>query len=248
MRALRSPQARTHVDAATTHIDVGTGASLTNLTSFSVLCWVYPTSVANAVRSIIGKYVLKGGWELFKRGTNGTIMRLDRGRVTTAGSVASVTGTLTVNEWQMIAVTFDDATLALCKMYRATERSGPTDVTDGAATLIGSGASNTDAATSPKLFTNAVATSGWPGAIAALGVWNRVLSAGEIADAWNRPWHQLAPVGLWLPGSEGTTSDVVQDRSGNGNHGTYSSATSFSPFAAPRVPLRRASPLARIFG
>ena len=248
MRALRSPQARSHVDAATTHIDVGTGASITDLVSFSVLCWVYPTSVANTVRNIVGKTVLKGGWELFKRGTNGTIMRLDRGRLTTAGSVASVSGTLTVNEWQMIAVTFDDVSLALCKMYRATELSGPVDVTDAAATLIGSGAPNTDAATSLKLFTSAAPTNGWPGAIAAIGVWDRVLSAGQIADAWRRPWHQLAPVGLWLPGSEGQTGNLVIDHSGHGNHGTYSSSTSFSPFAAPRAPLRRPTPLSRVLG
>lgn len=248
MRALRSPQARTHVDNATTHVNVGTGASITDLSAFSVLCWVYPTSVANSVRNIAGKTVTGGGWELFKRGTNGTIMRLARSRTTTSGQVDSNAGTLTVNQWQMLGFTYDPSTVGLCKAYRATETTAPADVTDAANTLVGSGSSNTDAATSLKLFASAAPTNGWPGAIAAIGVWDRILSAGEIADAWHRPWHQLAPVGLWLPGSEGQTGNLVIDHSGHGNHGTYSSSTSFSPFAAPRAPLRRPTRLARVLG
>lgn len=243
-RGVRSASAHSHTDNTTDTVNCGTGTSLTNLTAFSVLVLVRPSSVANTARNICGKVTgTTGGWEWFKRGTDGTILRFSRYRATTAGTVDTNTAALTVNEWQLFGVSWDDNAVGNCRVVRAPvlgNRAGVTvDVTNSGTLTVGSGAPASDAAQPLRLFGNSSNTSngGWPGAIGAYAVIPRVMSLRDFSDAFRAPWQRLNAAGLWFPGDQGAPGAPLIDWSGNGNHGLYSAATNFTTIDAPPLPL-----------
>src|SRR3990172_4825561 len=58
-------------------VNIGSGASLDNLTTFSFAMWIKPASTANTGRGWIGKYNdATVGWEVDQLFTDGTTFRL----------------------------------------------------------------------------------------------------------------------------------------------------------------------------
>lgn len=221
MRLIRSRASRTGVDnSAVDFIHCGTGSSLADIDAGTVLAWVRPSTVANAVRNIASKSVIGGGWEFFKRGTNGTTVRFAINR-TSGLSIDSAASTLVANVWQLMVATWDINDSTKCKLYRSTGAQFA-DVT-GTVTM-GSGTPSTDIAMPLRLMANSTPAAGWPGALAAFALIRRVISLSEITHSVTVPWSTLGCAGLWYPGHDGA-SGLVIDRSGNGNHGTVTGTT-----------------------
>lgn len=251
MRAtlLRAAAARSHIDNTGDVISCGTGASLVTTAVGTILVLANPSTTANAARNMCGKGVGTTGHDWFKRGTDGTVLRFSLYRATTALQIDSTSGTLMANTWQMLAVTWDIATLGTCKVYRSLNGQPFEDRTDGANTSLGSGAQSSDAANAQIMFSgrNSATNNGWPGAIQALARSNRALTQAELSAMVRRPWTRMPGlVGLWMPGDEGAPGALVTDWSGNGNHGTYTGTTNMSGVAASSVALFPAPGLIRL--
>lgn len=209
-------------NASGNYVEIAAASSINSPTSGTFLFWVYPTSVANAARNFVGKTLVDGGYEIFKRGTNGTILRLAMDRGTTAFACDTVASTLTVDTWQFFAVVFDLATSGNNKWYRGTLTSGAADVT-GTVTL-GSGAQVSDAAVNLRLLANAAGSGGWPGSLATYQFFPNVLLT--LAQCQSLQWRPRMVAGCTLYMQLGFNGPTVQaDWSGNLNNGTITGVT-----------------------
>lgn len=242
-RPIRGAAARTHTDASTDRIQCGALPALANLAAGTCAAWVFPTSVANAYRACISKQS-GGGWEWYRRGVLGTALQFQLNRATQNYVFRTADGTLTANAWQLMVVTWDINATANSRWYRATLTTPPVDVTNVGAIQAGTGAQTDDSAVQYTLFASAggAANSGWPGAIAAAGVWSRWMSAADVARLYRVPWSRLAPVALHTPGDEGPAGTLVPDWSGNGGHGVYTATTGFASLEGAPVGLFPATP------
>jgi hypothetical protein len=214
-------------DASTNKVDFGSAASLDNLGTATVLMWVYPTSVANALRHVLTKANAGGpnGWALFKTGANGTSWALHRHRATNPQQV--ILPGVTANEWQLLGWVFN-IPAGNPKAFRGTLASIVSEVTNspvnGAGTQVDDSASDLDLGARDTGSDAAPMRVGW------VGIWNRELSLGEIRDQQFRPHVTNGCVLFQAPGYAGTGTQP--DWSGNGNAGTVTGAT-----VAPHVPL-----------
>lgn len=195
----------------------GSGASLDFLTAATVLMWIYPTTVANALRQIIGK---KGGantgWVIFKRGTDGTSWAVQVDRVTADGTV-DLPG-MQANVWQYIGFSWNTTTNAFAS-YRGTLTAVVADVT--ALAVPGSGVQVDDSAENLSVGSGNQSASGM--SVAMVQVYNRVLTLAEIRQQQFRPFPKSGCVLFSHYGFQGTGTQ--RDYSGAGNVGTVTTAT-----------------------
>ncbi len=238
-----SPASLSNTDNAATQITVPGASAFSDMTSGTMLVWVYTTSVANAARVLFGKRGSTGGWQLVKRGVDGTVLRFWAYRATTPMSVDSPSGTLKVNTWQYVALTWDVNTTANCQMVVGGVGTAPQPV--AVTVAAGSGAPSSDVALNLDLMAEDSTSGGWPGSMAAFAVIRRVLSVAELQGAAFRDWRRFGCAGLWYPGRHGPT-DRVRDESGNGNHATISGLTLGA--ASPGVKRQSLSTRALAFG
>ena len=217
--------------AASAHqVNIGSGASLDNLTTFSFAMWIKPASTANTGRGWMGKYNdATVGWEVNQLFADGTTFRLvtrrgGGGRLERRGA----TGVLTANVWAFVGGEWDEPA-GLSNCY-AGSLSSIVTLQNGALTNTGSVMTN-DAALS-CVIGNAVngGTLSANSNIAYCQIWNRVIGIEEFRRQQFHPHKSLGSVGFYLLGYAGTGTQP--DWSGNGNNGTVTGAT-----VAAHVPL-----------
>jgi hypothetical protein len=208
-------------NASGNYVDVGNAAILNDNTEGSVCGWIYPTTVANAFRNVMGKSTTGGGWELAKLGADGTRLIFLHYRTTTNLNVRTTTGQLAANTWHFFGVSWDLNTSGNCRSCIGRLNALAADTTD----LVsgGAGAANTDAGINLRLMANAIGTAGWPGRVARLQLFDRVLSLAEFQalqfGAYQNP---TGLIGAWEMGFGGLSS--LPDLSGNGNNGSFTGA------------------------
>ena len=206
-------------NSSTETVNFGSGSSLDspNLTAATLMFWVYPTTVANALRQVIGK---KGGpntgWVVIKRGSDGTNWAWLGDRATTDCGV-DITG-VQANVWQFMAYSWNVGTSAF-KSYLGTLTSAATDISAGIAT--GSGAQVDDSAESLIVGVSNQNATGMR--MAHVHIVNRVLTLGEIQAQQFRPRPISGSVLFSYLGYNGTGTQT--DWSGTGNSGTVSGPT-----------------------
>lgn len=214
----------------TDNVNVGAGTIFANICAngATFLFWLLASDTANAVRDMFGKSLTSGGYEMFKRGVDGTIVRFTRYRTSGQVNIETASGGLVANEWAFWAVTVQDGVTANDAIYKGTVARAAANVTSGTPTETGT-APASDAAISLRLMSTVTPSSSWPGKLAPFGLFNRVLSLSEI-QAWqfsalDEPYPAVMGgcVGLWYPGNDGPNK--VIDYSGYHNDGTITGAT-----------------------
>ena len=183
---------------------------------FSVSCWINIDGSSSNYRYVIVRQAASdwsnpyGTWAI---------------RISSSGSVEGWVGTgltydtyvqqggsLSTDEWHFVAMTYDGATLKLYidNTLEDTLSYSAGDLTSGYGILVGNRVGGTEA---------------FVGMIDEIGLWNRALTADEVADLWNGgagykvfqvPVGQLA---LWVDASELTAGSLAtwEDRGPEGN-------------------------------
>lgn len=215
--------------AASDRVDCGSGSTLDDLDPFTILLWVYPTTLTNnRVIFIKGQSGNNSRKSLtIPVVTSNVSFTVDR--ATTDTSFITSGGIWVVNTWYLLAATFDSAASPVAHIYRGTLTAGATEPSYGTST-DGSGAVQSDAAENLRLGNSAANTVAFQGRIGYAAYIAGALTLAQIIDWQFRPRVIAGTRGFWIPGYNGTAN--VPDLSGNGNTGTITGAT-----VADHVPL-----------
>ena len=209
----------------------GAGASIGNLSVYTTLCWVYPTSLVNLRRIYnkgIGVHTAHG---LALTGTAGDLDFVRGGSTTDISVTSSNTPLSVVNKWYCIAVTINTGVSPNGRMYVGTLSAPLKEVTYTAQVDL-SGTIFDDSANAFTIGNRYTSTfnNGFPGMIGHVSVWNRVLPYGELDDQRMKPSIARECRFFMHLGTNGL--GLQQDRSGYANNGTVTTAT-----IAPHMPL-----------
>lgn len=223
--------------ATSDRVDIAGSASLNDLSTFTLLAWVYPTTLTGARQVCSFRRDASGtsGMQFRIAGTT-TEMTLRVNQATTSANYATNSGAIALNTWCYLAATYDNnGGSPLIKIYHGRLSSLVVEGTYGT-TTAGSGARTAEAG-GTHMWGNRVITttnfdSAWPGRIAFGQFYNRVLSLGELSLLQYSPTVLSGCVNYIHLGFNGTGTQP--DWSGNGNSGTITGAT----LTPDHVPLR----------
>ena len=222
--------------ASTDNVVTTDSSSIQNLTAFSCLFWIYPTSDTGQNRKLYTKSA--GSFPKvfrFHNSNNARNVHFQIPRTTTEANFAvalSVNDVLTANEWQFYAGTYDDSgsdAASTINIYRGLLNSTAAEVTY-ATHNAGSGSTENDSGN--DLFYGASAVNQTLlGYCAIFALVARYLSLQEVIS-WQWNPRVIADTRIFqIYGYNGTSTQP--DWSGNGNSGTVTGAT-----VAGHVPLR----------
>lgn len=202
-------------------INCGTGASVANLTQGTVMAWYRPDSVANALRSMLGKFVLNGGiqWDAILN-TDGTTSLFTARRATTNHTITSPTGYNKANVIMFTCISWDINTSANALMWG--NYNGEAAIAVAATVVAGSGSPADDSATNLELLAPQSVGNRFFGNVWALGLWNTPITDIGFIHDWQfnpRPTYNGC-VGYWDASNGGI---LIPDLSGKGNHGVGTS-------------------------
>ena len=200
-------------------VNHGSATVLDNLDPFTVIMWMYPTTLTNGRRPYT-----KGAQNTFSiYGTAGDLS-FERLRTTSTIYTTNNTPLATLNKWYFVAFSFNSAgaTGQIVNIYVGNLSTFAVEATYGTAT-DGSGSLNTDATANLIIGNRPVADSAFQGRIAWVGVWNRELTLGELRAQQFRPHKTSGCVLFTHYGFNGTGTQP--DWSGSGNPGTVTDAT-----------------------
>jgi Concanavalin A-like lectin/glucanases superfamily len=155
----------------TSYINAGHAASLNDLATFTWSAWVYPNSWGSSVSYILAK-ISAGGSGKFLRVDNGSLLC----EVTSSTTTAVAGGTLSLNQWQHVAMTFDSGTGVV------------TSYKNGIAIGSGTGTPNfhSDAPYDLAIGNNPNNTTRYfDGTIDDVRVYNRALSPADVLTLYN---------------------------------------------------------------
>lgn len=215
--------------ATSDRVSVSNTASIQSLNTRTVLMWTkLTTATAGRVfwakgAGLTSRMLLDGG--------DPTILRVVIDQVTTDTDVDCVTGTLTTGVWYFLGFTFDVAATPELKQYIGTLTASVAEPSY-AYQNDGSGGVVSDSASAMLIGNRDSNANAIQGSIAWFGMWNRVLTVGEIKAQQYRPNVTSGCVEFMHLGFAGTGTQA--DWSGNGNAGTVTGAT-----VAAHVPLRQ---------
>jgi hypothetical protein len=211
-------------NATSDRVIVNAATPINTLSTFTLLAWVYLTSVTDS-RVIVRKGTnVSAGWFTILSGAGGNI-RLRVARATTASDFITNDTPLAVpNKWYLVAFTFNTGAGQVGNIYTGDLTTSASLRTLGTNTN-GSGAVSSDSAVNLGIgnVPSASAAAAFPGKIAYVALINRELSLGEIRSWQFRPRFIPGTVGFWKLGYNGTNSQT--DYSGKANSGTVTGAT-----------------------
>lgn len=192
----------------------------------TILAWIYPTSVAAGYRSLYERTSsdfadYRGIGINNTTGEIGAFIR--RGSPAFTGVDLSKQNILVANAWQFVGAQMD-ATSALAtaqKIFYGTRSQAAAEVTAYNKQNAGSGATSSIANVPAYVGNTTGLAGGFPGRIGWIGVWNRVLTLGEIVDQQFRSQKTAGCEGMW--NFYGASS--MTDLSGNQRNGVLSGAT-----------------------
>ncbi len=220
--------ALTFSDGGNQVVACGTDASVRNLETLTVAAWVYPTA-QTVNRRIVNQGGWPGGWNLNINGA-ATRWAFWQDYATTDAESWTADNAVHTNTWMFVAATKSGANAA--KLYYADLGGVLAEETSYTRQYTPSGSYNNDASGEPLRVGNQVTLDkGFPGRIAWVGIWNRVLSLGELqAQMYGR--HPSDGCRFFMElGWNGTGTQP--DWSGYRNNGTVSN----SPAVSEHVPL-----------
>lgn len=221
--------------AGTDKVDHGSAASLDDLSAISVCVWIRPTTLtATNSPTIWSKDQSAGGYVTYWRMNDASgNMRF---RVQTSGgvsgAVASTSNPLAVNVWSFACVSQAAAGVASnMRMYHGGLSTSITEVSGSPGSDL-TVAKAADASTS--MLIGGFSTAGsFSGRVAWAGVWNRVLTLGEMQTQQFQPRITSGCVLFSYYGFNGTGTQA--DRSDSSNNGTVtgSAVADHVPTIAP---------------
>lgn len=232
----------TGTDNATQGVSVPASSFLNDLgqtVSVTVCFVITTTSVSNAARNICGKVVVNGGFEIFKRAADGTMLRLSCNDVASGATVDVTSGSLIANIPTFWAVTFNKASASwagAAAWYRGF-LVGPGRLTNVTGTVSAAPTTpQADSGANLNIMGSTAGASGWPGVMSHFSIYQPGLTFGQVRDLYDdvRQYARMAR-GFWNLGELG--SGLQPDLSGHGGVGTVTGLT-FTRY--PDVPDRLA--------
>lgn len=165
------------VSSGTSRVGIKNVAPLNDMTAFTYLAWVNPTSIV-AGNSIIVKSVGTSNQKRFTVSSTAGDMNC-RVSGTTAANYISATGVFATNTPVFVACVYDSTAATQILFYKGTPTSTARPV---ACVTCTNGATESVDANAYMLIGNNAGAQGFGGYIMWAGVWNRALSAKEIAE------------------------------------------------------------------
>ena len=220
-------------DADGEYISHGSGANLDDLSTFTVACWYYPTTIDTSYRVFLGKFSDAGadlGWYLAASDKwDGSVpqgLNVFRKYDTVAQSGFSSDNFFTLNAWNFVGVYFPGAGTNP-SIYHGTLSKTVADDTEQPINA-GSGGLTSDAAL--NLYAGGYTESQIArGTIGFYAIWNGQVSLNGLKAVQFNPLAAMQ-VGdcrlLSIPGLHGASTIV--DLSGNNNTGSVTNATASS--------------------
>lgn len=233
-------------------VSCGSPAAFDALTQITWLLWVRPTTFAHG-DTVMSKRASAAGKTLGLNGTTGNLQFL-ADRATTDTSYITNDTPLTLDEWNRVAVTFDQALTNPNKVHILVGdlRNAAVESSYGTAN-DGSGAYSSDAAADLILGNTSALTDALIGDIAVAALFGSILSVAACNSWFENPRIQVnasgPALGMWHLGLDPAGVGSQPDLTGNGNPGTVTGATQID-----HVPLfqflearrRRARQIARV--
>lgn len=207
--------------------DHGAGASLLDLTVATYLAWIFPTTIPSF--RICQKGLAASGTRLFNLGTSG-FLEVQVARATTASDAISSSNALTVNNWWFAGGQHDTGGAdSAQKLFVGSPTAAAVEVSTYSAQTAGSGAVGSNATKNLYIGNNANFDVGFLGSIFWVGIYNRLLSLGEIQEQQlitsQRIVEVISGCQLFTYFSPQGLLGVQTDYSTNGNNGTLTGAT-----------------------
>ncbi|MBI4091222.1 laminin G domain-containing protein, partial [candidate division WWE3 bacterium] len=203
-------------DGVDDRVNAGSGQMLDDLTTFTYCAWIYPRSMGESNDGfIISKSLSTGSTKVLqiRSGTTNSIA-FDVDRATTNSDAVSTANTLTLNTWQHVCGTYNEA-------------DGPKVYKEGvevsySSKIVGAGATTNDNSRDLIIGNRGNSQRTFDGFIDEARVYNRVLSPVEIQrlSEWGP-----GPV-LYYKFDENTGTITVNDSSVNSNSGTMANMAS----------------------
>lgn len=222
-------------------VDHGSAAVLDDLAGsangFTVWAWV--RRAANGANQFIVAKENLTGWGLLVDVIAGEgQLRLAVFRATTNTDYQSAPGAVPLDQWAFVSATFQDSRAPEVDLFVGSLATPATEVSYSG-TTDGSGAPSADAASSLAIG-NSPRTLANPflGMVARAGIVNRVLELDELRRLQFAPMPRVAAARGTVLAAEYLGTGLQLDWSGQGNHGTVTSAVATSD--RPRWGRRRA--------
>ncbi len=229
---LTSYGALSFTEATANSVKITANSTINNFGTGTVAFWIYFTTITPAAqRNILTKST--GGNRfvfLITNASSGTLS-LEYGGGTQLNTARAVLANLPnygANKWLFIVLTKDFGN-SLPHLYVGDRNNPPQEALAYAAQQTGSG-THDDSASDLYVGANFDGSSAFPGKIAFFGMWNKVMTLGEIRGQWFRSLATLGNVVFMQMGFSGLTTQV--DWSGKRNSGTITGASLW-----PHVPL-----------
>ncbi len=216
-------------------VDIGDGTSIRDLNPFTFIEWIYPVNTGTwAGKPFLQKGRAAGGGSrrVLEVSASGNFMRLEVDRSTSDTNYIASNLAMSNNTWYCVAGTYDSAASPTTHLYQGTLSAVMVEATYSTST-DGSGTLGSDSGQNMRIGNDGAAspTSSINARIATVGIFNRVLSLGELIDWQFRPGVRSGCVGFYQLGFNGISTQP--DWSGNGNSGTVTTVE-----VADHVPVR----------
>ncbi len=207
-------------DAANTVINMGSATAFDDLSALTAEAWIYPKSTGEGTFGrIIQKMTTAGnpGWIVMMTNSPSNSLRFDVDTDTVDLSVISSGSSITLNQWNHIAVTWTGSLTATnVHLYINGKETGYSTQTNG------TGSRTSDAAANLLFGNDSSSSRTFDGYIDTGRVFNYARTPAQIAWSYNKG----LPIGYWkMDECQGTT---INDASGNGNSGTLTIGASGS--------------------
>lgn len=209
-------------------IDLGDNVQQRSLSTFTYIAWVKPTSyAANYIVSKRNDALSNGHRFIF---ASPGFLRLGVDRATTDVNYIASSRAVELNVWNCVAVSFDINATPTTRLYRGSatttiDLATNSTATNGAGALVG------DSGISLNIGNVSTTNSSLRGTMGPVGMFNRVLSLGEIRSWCYFPRVMSGSIGFYRLGFTGLSTQT--DWSGLGLNGTITGATT-----TPDAPLR----------
>ena len=220
-------------------VDLGTDASLELDTVATILLWTRPTVLPDStLRFLFSKGPVATNDIAFNSsgGINALVMQRDR--ATTNSSCQADWSNVphaSANTWMFLAGQYDaNGSDADQRIFGGNLTNPADEVSTYVSQAVGSGALSSLSGLSAQIGNTDSGSFSWPGEIAWVYVWNRILSLSEIRFQQFRPAFDTGCVLLMHCGGPGNGVGTQVDLSGQGNDGTITGATQGSLIPLPK--------------
>lgn len=207
-------------------VDHGSGTTLDDLTVASYLFWCQPTSISDSATYTMLQKGTEPGQRRFILNDGSNNIHLEVFRATVVLSITAALSNFTsagANKWLFVACLWDSGGAdGDQRIFIGDLSTHATEPSSYGTQALGSGALSSDASANLTAWNHPAASQSFPGDGGWCGVWNRLLTAGEVRAQQFHPHKTSGNVLFCHYGYNGTGNQA--DLSGNGNTGTVTGA------------------------